>query len=111
MRTRPMVQWAPGTRLQRIRRDDGTYRMEMEALNKRVDGYSRPVLKDKKKLKHKVGDLILLGGEHIGEVEEIDPEGSWVKVSNTKYGADYCRALPAWFIAAYNDMLKEVYTK
>ncbi len=109
MRTKGMVQWATGARLQRIRRDDGTYEMEMDALKKRVEklAKSKPVTA---KVVFKEGQLVLVN-ENLEIAGEVDPKGAWVKIRGHKHGADIIKALPAWFTEAYNKLLLEVVAK
>src|SRR5258708_624031 len=105
MRTKPMTQWAPGTRLQRMNRADGTYAMEMEALNQRVEEAKKT--KATAKPTHIPGQVVLVG-ENIEIVQDVDPNGSWVNIRGHKYSVDICKPVPIWFTKAYIKLLTEM---
>lgn len=100
-----MVQWATGTKPQRFNRSDGTYQAAMEALTERVEEAKRT--KKTPKPIHRTGQVVLCG-ENVEIVQEVDALGSWVNIRGHKHSVDYCRAVPEWFTEAYEKLLKEM---
>lgn len=107
MAIKKMVQWAPGTKPQRMDRNDGVYKSEMEALREKLE---------KQTLERRTPKMVLFTKDevvlnHLNEVvrvDDVDPNGYWLLHRNAKIGVECFKKLPVWFQNAYSDVLKEI---
>jgi hypothetical protein len=108
------TQWAVGTRPARMDREDGQWEHEMslieQSIRAREDREWQKNIEDKarrKALKFKEGDLVYAYGR-LEIAEEIDPNGSWVKIRGHKHGTEGVKHLPLWFKDQYAMLLQEL---
>lgn len=114
MKGKANIQWAPGTRLSRMDKEDGQHEFEMDLIKKRVERRELEQISRQNEAEFKraliqfnEGDLIFAYGE-FEVAGEIDPMGDWVMIRGYKHGIEGCKPLPQWFKDAYEKMKKEI---
>jgi hypothetical protein len=103
MAIKQMVQWAPGTKPQRMNRSDGVYRSEMDAL------HAKPAIEVEAPRPQPFcfSELVWFGGE-IGFLGKVDPNGHWVEWHNAKVDPSCFKKLPDWFRDEYSRLEGEL---
>lgn len=100
------IQWAPGTRLSRMNKEDGQYEYEMQLLRDKKD----PEIAPPPPQPFKQGDwLVSQDGlfETAGEVKYSS--GSWgVDIRGHEHNAIMFQKVPYWFAEQYVKLLKEL---
>lgn len=99
MAIKQMVQWAPGTRPQRMNRSDGVYRSEMDALHAKEMVEEFPP----REQPFTEGEMVWRDGE-ITWLGKVDPNGYWVEWRNAKVDPSCFRKIPEWFEEAYTHL-------
>lgn len=104
-RRQGMKQWAPGTRLSRMNREDGVYEAEMEQLKKRVEEREKEV-EEPIDPGFVEGDLIMCQGQ-IYRAGPLGRGGRSVLLQNLYWhGTEMCCRLPELFVKDYLNCCK-----
>lgn len=103
-RKQGMVQWAPGSRLPRMNREDGVYEFEMEQLKMRVEAREKQQ-QETIDPGFVEGDFIMCAGQ-IYRAGEIKNGGRTVMLGIHPHGTEMCKRLPELFVKDYLNTCK-----